>query len=278
MSFRLLNPYVRYAMITTRETSYAETLYAYDYRLFYVLENKCSVELMDKTVELTPCDVLILPPAQGYRLLFEQGAPCRFVLLNFDLDNVFYGSMPYAPDVFAKFNAEKLFSPLRLTPFQTLFQLRDMPLLREALLRICDIAEKEPPYFADIISAVLKEVLLQCAALQQNGEEKRSELAERLRVYLDAHFLEAPSNDEIAAQFRYHSFYLNKLFTKQFGKTIHAYINSKKIRFAQQLLLSTDKSIAEIASEVGFSGAAWFSEYFKANTGVCPSYFRRHGR
>ena len=75
MDYRDLNPYIRYAMLTRRSVSYDEALYAYDHRLFYVMDGVCQVFTEGQSLSLQKNDLLVLPPQTGYRLLFQPGAP-----------------------------------------------------------------------------------------------------------------------------------------------------------------------------------------------------------
>jgi AraC-like DNA-binding protein len=44
---------------------------------------------------------------------------------------------------------------------------------------------------------------------------------------------------------------------------------------AQQLLLDTDKSITEIAMDVGFSDSGYFSRVFRREVGLSPTDYRQ---
>ena len=167
-----------------------------------------------------------------------------------------------------------MFSSARFKPFDQPFLLRSVPSLREGLEQLCVLMEREPTFYEDLLSTGLKDVLIWAVSLQQEDSGVYPAVLDDIRRFLDDHFTEPLSNSEVAARFGYHSYYLNKLFAAHFGQTIHVYLNRRKLRFAKQLLLSTDKSISQIAAEAGFSSAAWFSEYFRENTGVSPSRFR----
>lgn len=279
MNFKDLNPFARYAMRTQRGVSYEEKLFAYDYRLFYILENECTIEIADQTMPLRVNDLLIFPPKMGYRMIFHPEKPCYFVLMDFDLDNSYYGldSQPPEPDYL--FDERRCFSQTQMPPFDRIFLLRNKPAFREALEHICDLRKNKLPNYNDLISAELKLVLLQAVAAAEPAEKAvYPAFLNEVKAYLEQHCTEPVSNEQIAALFGYHSYYLNKLFSKYFGQTMHAYLNKEKLRRARQLLLSTDRPIIEIATECGFRGAAWFSEYFKANTGLSPSQYRKRGR
>ncbi len=63
-------------------------------------------------------------------------------------------------------------------------------------------------------------------------------------------------------------------FKREFNMTVSRYITAKRIEKAENLLISTDMSIEDISSAVGFSTAAYFAANFKALKGVSPLKYR----
>ena len=53
------------------------------------------------------------------------------------------------------------------------------------------------------------------------------------------------------------------------------FILQKKMETATQLLTSTDLPIASIADSLGFGSQFYFSNFFKKQTGMTPSSYRR---
>lgn len=68
--------------------------------------------------------------------------------------------------------------------------------------------------------------------------------------------------------------YLSKLFTKEMGISIKAYILEAKIRTAQNILTFSDSAIADISYSLGFSSQSKFAASFKKITGVTPMQYR----
>lgn len=278
MDYRDLNPYIRYAMLTRRSVSYDEALYAYDHRLFYVMDGVCQVFTEGQSLSLQKNDLLVLPPQTGYRLLFQPGAPCLFALLNFDLDSSYYATSCRAPDVLRDFDPQKRFSTRTMPPFDGIFLLKGATSLQERLAAICAEMQEEEPLCRDMLSAELKAVLLLAIRAQNADAPAGTQSLNDVRAYVDAHCMESLTNARIAAKFGYHPYYLSRIFAARFGQTLHTYVGLRRLKHARQLLLSTDKSIAEIARESGFRGTSWFSEYFKTNVGLSPTQYRRKGK
>ena len=70
-------------------------------------------------------------------------------------------------------------------------------------------------------------------------------------------------------------YYLLHLFKRIVEKTVTEYKNELRISNAKELLISTQKSVAEIAEICGFCSSSYFSEIFKQNVRVTPLQYRK---
>jgi AraC-like DNA-binding protein len=68
---------------------------------------------------------------------------------------------------------------------------------------------------------------------------------------------------------------LKKLFQTIYDKTIFEYFTHEKIKKASEVLLSSEKNIAEIAYEFGYANPSNFSEAFKKQYNLTPNEFRQ---
>lgn len=84
-----------------------------------------------------------------------------------------------------------------------------------------------------------------------------------------------PSVQYFAEQLHYSANYLNELIRKSSGKSILEHIHYKVIELAKSQLLASDKSVSEIAFELGFEYAQYFSRLFKKKTGMSPVEYRK---
>ena len=69
--------------------------------------------------------------------------------------------------------------------------------------------------------------------------------------------------------------YFNRLFLSHTGFTVMAYIGYRRLKKAVQLLRTTDKSVLDIALEVGYASHEGLIKAFKKEYGVTPSEYRR---
>ena len=69
--------------------------------------------------------------------------------------------------------------------------------------------------------------------------------------------------------------YLAQVTRRIAGKTPKNIIDEHLMNRIEVKLMTTDKTVQEIAYEFGFSSQAHFSKFFKKMKGVAPSVFRR---
>lgn len=103
---------------------------------------------------------------------------------------------------------------------------------------------------------------------------KRMELA-AVKAYMDEHYIEKITLDDLEARFFINKYYLLKIFKETYGTTISSYLISKRITRAKQLLRFTQMTIDEIGCAVGMDGAGYFSRMFKKAEGISPKEYRK---
>lgn len=81
--------------------------------------------------------------------------------------------------------------------------------------------------------------------------------------------------DTLAEHVSLNPSYLSRLFKKETGMTISSYISDKKIETAQNMLLYSEYSPAEIAAILAFPSQSYFSAVFKKNCGMSPLQYRK---
>lgn len=69
--------------------------------------------------------------------------------------------------------------------------------------------------------------------------------------------------------------YFSKIFYKETGEKFSDYLTRLKIEKAKELLKTTNKTIQEIAIEVGFNDAGYFTRRFKSYEGIAPGHYRK---
>jgi two-component system response regulator YesN len=64
------------------------------------------------------------------------------------------------------------------------------------------------------------------------------------------------------------------VFSQQTGQTFTEYLIYLRLNKAKEMLRTTDTRSSQIAREVGYNDAHYFSYIFKKNAGITPSEYR----
>jgi len=84
--------------------------------------------------------------------------------------------------------------------------------------------------------------------------------------------------EEIAGAVGVHAMHLCRVFRKQFGCSVGQYIRTLRLERASRELVSSRKTVVEIAIDSGYSDQSHFTHEFRSHTGMTPVEFRRHLR
>ncbi len=106
-------------------------------------------------------------------------------------------------------------------------------------------------------------------------------ILERFEAKLNKYFysdkpqnLGLPSVSWCAEELNLSANYFGDLIKKETGVSAQEYIHNKVIEIAKKRLFDADKSISEIAYELGFKYPQHFTRLFKQRTGLTPNEFR----
>lgn len=83
------------------------------------------------------------------------------------------------------------------------------------------------------------------------------------------------SEAEIAEFYGYSTAYFSRAFKKITGQTYNQYVSIKKIQLSLTMLLDPDKSILDIAQDLGFSCPSPFNKLFKKTMKCSPSQYKK---
>ena len=95
-----------------------------------------------------------------------------------------------------------------------------------------------------------------------------------IEAFLEAHLERRWTLTELSRQFQLPVSVLRRNFTGVFGASVADHMRRIRAEKAKELLLHTEKSISEIASELGYDNASKFSAAFRIYADVSPSVYR----
>ncbi|CDF79292.1 transcriptional regulator, AraC family [Formosa agariphila KMM 3901] len=114
-----------------------------------------------------------------------------------------------------------------------------------------------------------------------NRKELSNNLLERFNLQLSEYFelgklqeKGIPSIERIANKMSVSQRYLSDTLKKETGKTTTEHLHLRLIDEAKNILLKPNKSISEVAYELGFEYPQYFSRLFKKKEGISPTEYR----
>ncbi len=240
------------------------------------LENNYTAICGDFSLDLVPGQILLIPPRQSHELVAPQQGKRYIYLLN------------VAP--FAKMQG-----------FSKVMYVLSRPLLLtqeddgEIYGLVCDLlARIRDEYFGEMefsdltISSLLLQILIcigknckQPMPELPKGSHARSrdymELFGEAISYIDDHFNEGLTLEEMASRTGFSKFHFSRLFKKYTHYNFIDYLHFRRIKEAEHLLLRNDISISDVAFTAGFSSISTFNRIFRQEKGCSPSEYRyRH--
>ena len=94
------------------------------------------------------------------------------------------------------------------------------------------------------------------------------------KEYIYSHIKERITIEDLADELGVSSSYLSRLFKKETGDSVSAYIRAQKIEMAKNLLHYSDYSMIDIANRLSFSSQSHFIQQFREYVGMTPKKYR----
>ena len=112
--------------------------------------------------------------------------------------------------------------------------------------------------------------------------EVNKDVLSRFEFLLDDYFRNGKTRTEGVPTVRYFADkvflspnYFGDLIKKETGRSPQEYIQGKMIDMAKEMLLGTEKTVSQIADDLGFQYSQHFNRIFKKNVGQSPNEYRR---
>ena len=105
---------------------------------------------------------------------------------------------------------------------------------------------------------------------RHSPKSNNREIIEKTVEYINNNLSSDLSLKRLASEAKFSPVYFHKLFKASIGMPLHSYIEDRRIKKAEKLLISTDMTLSEIAYECGFSSQSYFNYIFKRKKGLTP--------
>ena len=240
----------------------------------HVLLDKEAEHLVDGALfPLRQYDITLLPPLKLHKSIYPEGDPVRRLIIDF--------SIPEESNPILKEETLRLLSVFYADP----------PVLRFSEVEQTDIFShineisrllklKEPGYMLQVHAEFMRFLFCLNRYAPKNSyktvkEDTLEEKIYQVTSYIHAHFAEELSLESLSQMFFISPYYLSHQFKAITGFNLVNYIQMTRIRNAQQMLLSDNLKITDIAGACGFNSFSQFNRTFNKFVGKSPREFRR---
>ena len=107
------------------------------------------------------------------------------------------------------------------------------------------------------------------------SDQKALEKIKSILLYIDEHYAEVITIEEVANYCFYSPSYFMKFFKEHMGVGFINYLNDYRLEIAAKKLLTTSENILNIAVSAGFDNLSYFNRSFKKKYGVTPGQYRK---
>ena len=268
-----IEPYVRY--IAKSNYSLANKLvYTNDCRLFYILSGSGSFETPSKAYTLIAGTLIYYPCGLPYKISSDEGNNLIFYTVNFDFSHKYSHVPPMAPiSVSERSPNEPLYTQeeTETDAFDGAICLQAATWCENPLNVIYEEMLKKSEGGEAIRSALMKVILINTFRKRQSMQTDSICQTVKDLLHQNVHV----NNLRIAEMLNYHPYYLNTVFKRDEGVSLHQYIIRQRLAKAYHLIASTQMSFSEISAACGFSSQSHMSTAFKKHFSVSPSQIRQ---
>lgn len=242
--------------------------------LIYFISGSGHAKIEGKHYSLRQGDMIILSPSEWYQCMVDDTSYHERIVLHVS-ESILQHFPCEATDLLAPFyqrekgNGNHLSAEI-LEEYGIHALLRSLLALAPAydavsnILAICKITE---------LLAYLNQIL-QMHIPDTSSQARINPLIGDVLIYLNAHFDEEFTTDDIARIFSINKSYLSHLFHENVGTSLWNYVILLRLQRFNDLLQS-DGSLEELCYQVGFRNYANFFRLYKKHMGMTPSQYKK---
>jgi AraC-like DNA-binding protein len=272
-----ITPYIRFANMLQFEQQRGPSR-TYDCRFLYTFSGCATLCMMGQAYQMQKGALVIFQPDTEY--VIEPNGSITLAVFDFDYSQDYHDTsdylVPCAPDLFLPGNAHRQIRFSDAPALNQPFYHPNASFLEPEISEIISEFQVKKILFREKNSTQFKNLLINLIRHQQLGNIN-NDVVRQVIEYIDCHPTGRISNAQIGLELNYNPNYLNKLMIRHTGMPLHQYVLQSRLDYAMALLHTSDRSISDIALELGFHSLSHFSNYFKKATGTSPAEYRRSG-
>ena len=250
------------------------------YEINIVTKGKGIHYIFDNKIPAKVGDVFVIPPHTPHGYHGGNGFDVFHLLLSDNFMSKYIADLQQLPAFFTLFSAEPLMRSSLANPLHLSFKENQFKKIRRLLNTILTLQNYENPYEC-LKSTNNTMILLTCLCeaysdyFNQAKSFSKDQHFMNTLSYIHEHYHEKICLEKLVELSQMsRSSYINK-FKKICKMPPLTYLNKTRVKAAENLLLNTDISVAEIAFRTGFYDCAHFTKTFITENGITPLAFRK---
>ena len=240
-----------------------------------VNEGSLQINVDDRSETLEKGTIYFVSPNRKYRFQNYDGAVVEIISLNFSNAPAF--SQDYIPQSIIRALVNGNCSSFaKVSPGESSYSF-----MHEALIAVKKAEEEKAEYFQLQVYSKMYGLFFELFSnkyvkiLDVEMRSKKYRALLRVTHYIDEHYSDGVSLEEVADATGISRYYVSHLFKELMDNTFVGYVNELRLNHAAMLLATTDSPIIEIASKSGFNNLSNFNRAFKMYFGKTPSAYRK---
>lgn len=127
----------------------------------------------------------------------------------------------------------------------------------------------------DQISSLSKSMVLEFISLVPERDLLNDKKLNIALAFIREHCMENLSRKTVAEVIKCSPASLNRLFSKELGRSFKEVVLKQRIDRAKELLCDSNKTVNDVAFDIGYSDPNYFIAAFRRITGITPGQYRR---
>jgi two-component system response regulator YesN len=161
---------------------------------------------------------------------------------------------------------DELYAGLPLRTDSTIPSMETKDHIMKKILQI-----QSPVVVASVTERLVSQMI---TGISQINCDPTQSIMKKICEYIEANYSEQLTVERIASAFNFSANYLSVIFKKATGKTVLEYITDTRLQKSIYLLQETNRRIAQIAQDVGYTTPSYYCSLFAKKYGVTPNQFR----
>lgn len=236
---------------------------------YYILDGSGKISIEDKMIDVKKDDFLIINSNVGHSIYSSENDE-NLIYISFGVDSIFVKSV----DNNDSLEEDKYY-------YNSIDEYKDYFLT--CFNDIHDEFNSKDPYSKSMANAKASEFVI--TLLRKFSHEfkitndiKINKQIDYIKNFIDNNYSEDIKLENLSKMAYMNKFHLISEFKQAYRVTPIEYLILKRIEVTKNLLISTNHSMEEISSIVGFNSQSYFNQVFKKKVGITPSQFRKNHR